>query len=68
MSTVPGDLKDVQWRHGNSDGKLGHLSTIIIIIIIIYFYLFIYFNYNNNDKVHDMNFFKYLSNNIRIMQ
>ena len=24
LSTVPGDLKDVLWRHENSDGKLGH--------------------------------------------
>ena len=24
LSTVPGDLKEVQWRHGNSDGKPGH--------------------------------------------
>ena len=26
LSTVPGDLKDVQWRQGNSDGKPGHRS------------------------------------------
>ena len=25
-STVPGALKDVQWRQGNSDGKPGHHS------------------------------------------
>ena len=24
LCTVPGDLKDVQWRHENSDGKPGH--------------------------------------------
>ena len=28
LSTVPGDLKDVQRRQGNSDGKLGHHSKI----------------------------------------